>query len=100
MVLTGCRRGELCGLRRDEAHLDRGVLTVSRTLLQVGGKLTDSKPKTKVGERLIFLDAEAAGLLREHARPSSPTGCGWARRGRTTTWSSAARTARRGTPTT
>ncbi len=66
MVLSGCRRGELAGLRWDDADLDQGVLTVSRTLLQLGGKLTEGKPKTRAGERLIFLDAETAGLLRDH----------------------------------
>ena len=66
MILTGCRRGELCGLRWTDADLDRGILTVSRTLLQLGGKLTESEPKTRAGERFIFLDAETAGLLREH----------------------------------
>jgi integrase len=45
LILTGMRRGELCGLRWADADLDRGVLTVSRTLLQLGGKLTE-RPKT------------------------------------------------------
>jgi integrase len=67
-VLRGCRRGELCGLRWADAGLDRGVLTVERTLLQLGGKLADGRPKTKAGERLVILDAETAGLLREHRK--------------------------------
>ena len=42
------------------------MFTASRTLLQLGGKLTEGTPKTKAGVRLIFLDSETAGLLREH----------------------------------
>jgi integrase len=39
MVLRGCRRAELCGFRCSFADLDRGVLTVKRTVPQLGGKL-------------------------------------------------------------
>ena len=39
MVLRGCRRAELCGFRWSFADLDRGVLTVKRPVLQLGGKL-------------------------------------------------------------
>jgi integrase len=67
-VLRGARRGELCGFRWSGADLDRGVLAVQRPVLQLGGKLDESEAKTKAGERLIFLDAETAGLLREHRR--------------------------------
>ena len=68
-VLRGARRGELAGLRRADVDLDAGVLTVASTILQLGGKLViGGKPKTKAGERLIFLDAETAGLLREHRK--------------------------------
>jgi integrase len=67
-VLRGARRGELCGFRWAGADLDRGVLTVEQTVLQLGGKVTESVAKTRAGERLVFLDAETAGLLREHRR--------------------------------
>ena len=65
-VLRGARRGELCGLRWASADLDAGMLTIVATVLQLGGKLvTGGRPKTRAGERLIFLDAETAGLLRQ-----------------------------------
>jgi integrase len=67
-VLRGARRGELVGLRWAGADLDRGVLTVERPILQLGGKLEESTPKTRAGERLIFLDAETAELLRQWHR--------------------------------
>ena len=65
-VLTGERRGELCGLRWDAVSPDGGVLTIDRTLLQLGGKLTDGTPKSRAGVRLVFLDPRTAALLRAH----------------------------------
>ena len=67
-MLRGARRGELVGLRWSGADLDRGVLTVERPILQLGGKLAESTPMTRAGERLIFLDAETAEQLRQHHR--------------------------------
>src|SRR5262249_27866350 len=67
-VLRGARRGELCGFRWSGTDLDRGVLAVERPVLQLGGKLTESAAKTKAGERLVFLVAETAALLREHRK--------------------------------
>jgi integrase len=67
MVLRGCRRAELCGFRWSFADLDRGVLTVKRTVLQLGGKLHEEPAaKSKAGDRLVFLDAKTADLLRAH----------------------------------
>ncbi|MGH3255351.1 MAG: tyrosine-type recombinase/integrase, partial [Streptosporangiaceae bacterium] len=69
MVLRGCRRAELVGFRWSGADLDRGILTVARTVLQLGGKLHEEpKAKSRAGDRLVFLDAETAGLLREHRK--------------------------------
>jgi integrase len=67
-VLRGARRGELCGFRWAGADLERGVLAVERPVLQFGGKVDESEAKTNAGERLVFLDAETAGLLREHRK--------------------------------
>jgi integrase len=69
MVLRGCRRAELVGFRWSYADLDRGVLTVKRPILQLGGKLhEEATAKSKAGDRLVFLDAETAKLLREHRK--------------------------------
>jgi integrase len=69
MVLRGCRRAELCGFRWSFADLDRGVLTVKRTVLQLGGKLyEEATAKSKAGDRLVFLDHDTAELLREHRK--------------------------------
>jgi integrase len=67
MVLRGCRRAELCGFRWSGAGLERGVLTVARPILQLGGKLHEEPTaKSRAGDRKVFLDAETADLLRAH----------------------------------
>ena len=69
MVLRGCRRAELCGFRWSFADLDHGVLTVKRPILQLGGKLHEEPTaKSRAGDRLVFLDAETADMLRAHHR--------------------------------
>ena len=67
-VLRGARRGELCGLRWSGADLDAGVLLVERTILELDGHLVEGKPKTRAGERRIYLDKATTGLLREHRK--------------------------------
>ena len=86
MVLRGCRRAELCGFRWSFADLDRGVLTVERPILQLGGKLHEEPTaKSRAGDRLVFLDAETATMLRAHRESRSWSAMRPARRGRTTT---------------
>ena len=65
-ILNGERRGELCGLRWSGVDLTGGVLTIDRTLLQLGGKLTEGTPKTRAGVRRVYLDHGTAGLLRDY----------------------------------
>ena len=88
MILNGCRRAELCGFRWAGADLEvpyrdpetgeermGAVLTVARTLVQLGGKVhEEATAKTRAGDRLVFLDDQpwangepgTASLLREH----------------------------------
>ncbi len=65
-ILDGERRGELCGLRWASVDLANGVLTIERTMLQLGGKLTEGTPKTRAGVRRVYLDHGTAELLRGH----------------------------------
>jgi len=45
------------------------VLTVQSTVLQLGGKVvTGGRPKTKAGERRVYLGPETAELLRAHRK--------------------------------
>ena len=71
VVLRGARRGEAIGFRWAGANLDAGYLTVDRPVLQIGGAVTEGKPKTRSGERKIWLDAMTVALLR-----AAPQGAG------------------------
>ena len=63
-VATGARRGEVCGLRWP--HIDTaGVVSVRRARVMVGGRVVDSKPKTKRGSRRVQLDEAAMAVLEE-----------------------------------
>jgi integrase len=82
MVLSGCRRSELAGFRWSWADLEvpyrdpesgqerlGAVLTVRRIILQFGGQLhEETTAKSRAGDRLVFLDADTADLLREHRK--------------------------------
>ena len=80
-VLRAPRRAELCGFRWTGSVLEKpyadpetgaerkgALLGVKRPIIQIGGKLSESRAKTKKGERPVFLDHETAELLREHRK--------------------------------
>ena len=68
VVLRGFRRGEAAGQRWAGAHLDDGYLTVDRTILQIGGMVAGGNPKSKAGERRIWLGSGTVALLEAHRR--------------------------------
>jgi integrase len=68
VLLRGVRRGEALGFRWAGTDLDAGYLTVQSTVLQLGGEVTEGRPKTRGSERRIWLDALTIALLRAHRR--------------------------------
>ena len=63
---TGLRRGELLGLKWDAIDLDRGVLSVVRTLERVHHKgLLVGEPKSRSSKRAVSLPSTAVAVLRE-----------------------------------
>ena len=64
----GLRRGEALGLKWSDIDLDRGRLTVRRSLQRVDGKLTLHQTKTSTSERTIPLPQPLIRVLREHRR--------------------------------
>jgi integrase len=66
VVLGGARRAEAVGFRWSGADLDAGYLTVDRPILLVGSEMIEGRPKSRAGERKVWLDAETVRLLREH----------------------------------
>lgn len=67
-MLRGPRRGEATGLRWAGADLAAGFIGLERPVLLIAAEVTEGKPKSKAGERLIWLDAGTVQLLREHRK--------------------------------
>jgi integrase len=68
VLLRGARRGEAAGLRWADSDLDAGYVAVKRPIVLIGGDVVESAPKTRTGDRLIWLDAGTVRLLREHRK--------------------------------
>ena len=65
MLLRGMRRGE-CWRYWSDVDFDSGLIRVTRTTLQLGGKIVTETPKTEKSRRIISLDPESVQLLRQH----------------------------------
>lgn len=64
-VTTGCRRGELCGLRWTDVDLDGATLVVARSISDTPGRIEEKETKTHQTRRLA-LDASTVEVLRRH----------------------------------
>ena len=64
-MMTGARRGELCGLRWTGLDLDGGVVTFARSIGQIGGAMWEKGTKSHQTRR-VTLDSETVEVLREH----------------------------------
>jgi integrase/DNA-binding transcriptional regulator YhcF (GntR family) len=64
-MVTGNRRGELCGIRWSDLDLKAGVLHLQRAIGQYG-KDTWEKGTKNEGDRRIVLDPETVLILTEH----------------------------------
>lgn len=67
LLLTGMRRGELCGLEWQDVDLNAKTLWIQRTSQYLPGRgvYTDT-PKNRTSKRLIYLSNEAVSLLVTH----------------------------------
>lgn len=65
VMVTGLRRGELCGIRWRHLDLDRGVLTLARSIGQRSREKWEKDTKTHQ-QRRIALDETTVELLRAH----------------------------------
>ncbi len=67
-ITTGLRRGELLGLRWDDADLDRGTLRVGRALVREGGRYVVGETKTRRGRRQVNLTPRTVAALKAHRK--------------------------------
>jgi integrase len=66
-LTTGMRRGEILGLRWSDVDLDRGVLSVRRSVVAAGYQVSENETKTG-RSRTIRLGGPTVTRLREHRR--------------------------------
>ncbi len=64
-IMTGLRRGEICGLKWSDLNMHTGDLNISRQVVKVKGKTTISTLKTKSSIRTVRLAKEMVELLAE-----------------------------------
>ncbi|MFC6017243.1 tyrosine recombinase XerC [Plantactinospora solaniradicis] len=64
VLLHGPRRGEAVGARWAGYDHPTRILRVIRPLVQVGGRLVESRPKSRAGERVLFLDEGTSDGIR------------------------------------
>jgi integrase len=67
-ITTGLRRGEVLGLRWDDADLELGTLRVGRALVREGGRHTLGETKTRRGRRQINLTPRTVNSLKKHRK--------------------------------
>lgn len=66
-ITTGMRQGELLGLRWSDIDMERGTLSVRRTIKRVGKYgILEMEPKTAKARRQILLPAFILAMLRKH----------------------------------
>jgi hypothetical protein len=63
VLMTGLRRGELCALTWDALDLEKGLLSIRRSIAQVGSRTWEKDTKTHQ-QRRIALEAQTLQLLR------------------------------------
>lgn len=68
-LLTGARRGEICGLRWSDIDFEKGTLSIKRTVQSIPGiGLVFNAPKIRRGKRCLHIGADCAELLQEYRR--------------------------------
>lgn len=63
LIVSGMRRGELCGLKWSNVDMVDGTITISETRLNVDGQIIVESPKTRQSRRTVSLDSGTIGEL-------------------------------------
>ena len=62
---SGCRQGELLGM---DVNFDRGTVSITKSLEEVGGQLAIKEPKTSKARRTVALSEFTLETLQEHGK--------------------------------
>ena len=65
ILVTGLRRGEVCGLKWQDVDLEGWSITVRNNRTTLGGKVLESLPKTERGFRTVHLSPDAVEVLKD-----------------------------------
>lgn len=65
-IMTGMRRGEICGLQWQDVDLDSGLIQIKHQLQRINGELILRETKTAGSRRPIALDDITISLLKAH----------------------------------
>lgn len=68
LVVTGCRRGEACGLRWSDVDLDSAAVTIVNQRTLANGRIVEGDVKTVSGARTVALDHDTVTALRSWRR--------------------------------
>jgi len=68
-LITGCRRGEICGLQWEHIDLEKGVINIKQAATYTPEAGTQVKlPKTKAGIRQIAIPESVVQLLKQYRK--------------------------------
>lgn len=84
-LLTGARRGEICGLRWADIDPEKGTMAFNRTEQYIPGLgIVFNSPKTKRSKRCIRIGADCVAILKEYRQyqiaQRLKVGSAWARK--------------------
>ena len=69
LMMSGCRRGELMGLKWDRVDFEQGTIRIDNNVLYVPGVgLYEDTPKTEKSKRTIALPPQTMELLRQYKK--------------------------------
>lgn len=68
MIITGCRRGEIMGLKWQDIDFEHNILSIHETLLASDSGVYTDTPKTPESQRFINIPKETIDLLLKYKR--------------------------------
>lgn len=77
IAFRGLRRGEVCGLRLADVHLDDRYVTVAKQLVQDGWEVEESAPKTDSSSADVALDMATVQAMRDYRARRSAEKAEW-----------------------
>ena len=65
-LLSGVRRGEMCGLKWSNVDFEEGFINIVENRIRVSGKTTVKAPKTNSGVRKIYIPQRLVNILKKY----------------------------------